>query len=466
METKNITETLKTSSQKQGFYKTLITLALPISLQNMIAFTVNFTDNLMVGRLGNLAISGVFIGNQIHSFLQFIVGGIGAALVILAAQYWGKKDVKSIRSITAICFWAAAFTGAVFAFFSVFFTEALAGIITDKADVVAAAVPYLRIVGVSFLFFAVSQVLIASLRSVENVQFGMIVSLITLCVNISLNYCLIFGKFGFPALGVTGAAIATLISRIIETVIVLIYIFAADKRINLRLKDLRCLERYFINALIRYGALVVAGDIVWAINGFAYTAIVGRFNADIIASFNITGMMNILVYVWMAGLAAAVGIMTGKMIGAGEINGIKSYAYRVQRFFLCVGIVTGLFVFLTKGILISMYSISAEAITTSNQLMTILSFTVAGTSYQMTCLFGLVKSGGNISFVFKNDTIFVFLIVIPSAVIALISGAPSWIVFLCLKCDQVLKCFIAVVVVNRFKWIKDLTKANENRGMA
>lgn len=445
-------------SQKQSFYKTLVTLALPISLQNLISFTVNFADNLMVGRLGNTIISGVFIGNQIHSFLQFIVGGVSAVLVILAAQYWGKRDLKSIRSITALCVWAAVFAGAVFTFFSVFLTAPLAGVLTGSEDVIAAAVPYLRIVGISFIFFSVSQILIASLRSVENVKFGMRLSVVTLCINVSLNYCLIFGKLGFPALGITGAAIATLVSRILETAIVLVYIFVIDKRINLRPGDLGIIDRYFVKALVKYGSLVVAGDIVWAVNGFAYTVIVGRFGADTIAAFNITGMMNTLVYVWMSGLASAVGIITGKMVGSGDTGGIKPYAYRVQRLFLCVGIFTGLFVFFTKGILISMYNITPEAIRAANLLMTVMSFTIAGTSYQMSCLFGLVKSGGNISFVFKNDTIFVFLVVIPSAVIALVNGAPSWVVLLCLRCDQILKCFVAAVVVNRFKWIRDLTK--------
>jgi Na+-driven multidrug efflux pump len=187
--------------------------------------------------------------------------------------------------------------------------------------------------------------------------------------------------------------------------------------------------------------------------------IVGRFSADTIASFNITGMMNTLVYIWMSGLAAAVGIMTGKKVGAGEtVETIKPYAHRIQRFFLCVGIATGLFVFFTKDALISFYNISPGAVIGSRLLMTVLSFTIAGTAYQMTSLFGLVKSGGDTSFVFKNDTIFVFLIVIPSAVIALYLNAPAWIVFLCLKCDQLLKCFVAVVVVNRFKWMKNLTK--------
>lgn len=173
-------------------------------------------------------------------------------------------------------------------------------------------------------------------------------------------------------------------------------------------------------------------------------------------------MMNTLVYIWMSGLAAAVGIMTGKKVGAGEtVETIKPYAYQVQRFFLCVGIVTGLFVFFAKGFLISFYNISPEAVAGSRLLMTVLSFTIVGTAYEMTSLFGLVKSGGNISFVFKNDTIFVFLIVIPSALIALALNAPAWLVFLCLKCDQILKCFVAIVVVNRFGWIKNLTKLRQ-----
>jgi putative MATE family efflux protein len=441
------------------FYPALIRLALPISLQNLVSFTVNFADNIMVGRLGDLAISGVFIGNQIHTLLQFIVGGIGTALVILATQYWGKKDTGSVKAISAICFWAAVCAGIVFTLFSSLFTSHLAGFLSTKADVIESAIPYLRITGISFVFFAVSQVLIASLRSVENVRFGMNVALFTLCVNISLNYVLIFGKLGFPAMGVTGAAIATLISRVVECIVVAAYVFRFDKRIELALKDLCKLKKDFVKDLLRYGSPVVAGEIVWAANAFAYTMIVGRFSADTIASFNVTGMMNTLVYIWMSGLAAAVGIMTGKKIGADEtIEMIKPYARRVQRFFVCVGVVTGFFVFFVKGVLISFYNISPEAVIGSKQLMTVLSCTIVGTAYQMTSLFGLVKSGGNISFVFKNDTIFVFLVVIPSAIIALSLNAPAWIVFLCLKCDQILKCLVAAIVVNRFKWMKNLTK--------
>jgi putative MATE family efflux protein len=449
----------KPEAGQRNFYGTLLRLALPMGLQNLIAFAVNFADNLMVGRLGDLAVSGVFIGNQIHSMVQFITSGVGATLVILATQYWGKQDTKSIRSLTALSLWAALIAGSLFSLVSACFPEAIAGILSNKADVIGAASSYLRIVGLSFVFFTVSQVLIASQRSVEKVRFGMNIALLTLGLNVGLNYCLIFGKLGFPVMGIRGAALATLISRIAECLIAAIYVFGFDRRIGLTLGDLGKSDRFLAFSMVKYGAPVVAGDVVWAINSFAYTAIVGRFTADIIASFNIAGMMNTMVYIWMSGLAVAVGIMTGKLVGSGAgVEEIKPHAYRVQRFFPCVGLATGIFVFLARDLLISFYKVSPEAIATARQLMLVLAVTIAGTAYQMPGLGGLVKAGGNISFVFRNDSIFVFLVVIPSSIAAMALKAPAWLVFLCLKCDQILKCFVAAVVINRFRWIKNLTR--------
>jgi putative MATE family efflux protein len=454
-----LTENIKAGGGKNEFFRTLIGLALPISLQNLIAFTVNFADNVMVGRLGDLAISGVFLGNQIHSMLQILTIGIEGSLVILGTQYWGKKDVQSIRSLTSICLRAAFAAGGLFTFFISFFPREVAGILSNKTDVVESAAVYIRIIGISFIFFTLSQVLVASQRCVEKVRFGMNIALITLGINIGLNYVLIFGKLGFPALGIKGAAIATLISRIIEFSIAAAYIFGFDKRIAISLKDFMTVDKFLGRSLIKYGSPIVAGNVVWAANSFAYTYIVGRFSANIIASFNIAGMMNTLVYIWMSGLASGVGIMTGKMVGSGAgLDVIKPHAYRVQRFFSCVGLATGLFVFLFKDLLISMYTVSPEAAAAARLLLYVHAITIMGTAYQMPCLAGLVKAGGNISFVFRNDTIFVFLVVIPASITALVLGAEPWLVFFCLKCDQILKCFVAAVVINRFRWIKNLTK--------
>ena len=443
------------------YYKTLLRLAFPIAMQNLIAFAVNFADNIMVGRLGDVSISGVYMGNNVQTILQLIVNGISAALIILAAQYWGRRDMGSIRILAATCFRIAAGVGILFSVISIAFPRQIIGLMTNDLIVIEVASGYLQIVGVSFVFFSVSQLLIAALRGIENVRFGMYISLLALVVNIVLNYILIFGKLGFPALGVAGAAIATLCARVVECIVTVIYVFAKEDRLRLRFAKIFAADKVLLGLLFRYGAPVVLGEIVWAANTFAYNAIIGRFPVNTIAAFSIIGVMNTLVYVWIAGLAAAVGIMTGKMIGAGETDGIKSYTKRVQVMFLMVGIVTGLFVFFTKGILVSFYNVSSETVDIVRQLLTVLSITIVGTCYQMTCLAGLVKAGGNTSFVVKNDTIFVFLIMIPTAVIAMYLRAPAWVVFSCLKCDQVLKCFVAAVVVNRYKWMHNLTRLSE-----
>ena len=170
--------------------------------------------------------------------------------------------------------------------------------------------------------------------------------------------------------------------------------------------------------------------------------------------------MNTLAYVAINGLASAVGIITGKTIGAGRTDLMKEYARTPQVIFLALGIVLGGLIFAFAGAFVSMYTgISAEATEESLRFVRVLAFTLMGTCYQMPCLFGLVKSGGDISFVFKNDTIFVFLVVLPSALIASKVGAAPWVVFACLKCDQILKCLVAVVKVNRYDWMKNLTRA-------
>ena len=197
---------------------------------------------------------------------------------------------------------------------------------------------------------------------------------------------------------------------------------------------------------------------VWSANMMANSMILGRYSAGVIAATSITGMLHNLIYVWMNGLSSAVGILTGKTVGAGQYEKMKEYAKTVQVIFLIVGLLSGAAVFLARDGFISLYNASPEAQEYSRQFINVISVTIIGTCYQAACLFGLVKSGGDISFVFKNDTIFVFGVVIPSALIAMWLGAPPWVVFACLKCDQILKCFVAVVKINRFNWMKNLTR--------
>ena len=449
---------MRIMTRDRSFYKTLIALAVPISLQNLITFAVGFADNLMIGRLGDNAISGVYVGNQMQAVVQMFIAGIEGAILILAAQYWGKKDAASIRKVVSVGVKFAFGVGLLVTLAAVLFPSAIIGLFTSEPGVIAEGGVYLRIVGFTYLFFSIAQVMIASMRSVETAKIGLYISIMALVVNVSLNYILIFGKLGLPALGVKGAAIATLISRVLEMLVSVVYVFSVDKKLRFRFADLLRTDRALLKDFLRYGLPVIGGQVVWAINNLANTKIMGFYSAGVLAAVSITGMLHSLVYVWMTGLSSAVGIITGKTVGAGQYEKMKEYARTVQVIFLGVGLISGAVVLLFREGFIGLYNATPEAMAYSRQFINVISVTIVGTCYQAACLFGLVKSGGDISFVFKNDTIFVFLVLIPSALVSYWLGAPAWVVFAALKCDQILKCFVAVVKINRFNWMKNLTR--------
>ena len=445
-------------TRDRSFYKTLIALAVPISLQNLITFAVGFADNLMIGRLGDNAISGVYVGNQMQAVVQMFIAGIEGAILILAAQYWGKKDAASIRKVVSVGVKFAFGVGLLVTLAAVLFPSAIIGLFTSEPGVIAEGGVYLRIVGFTYLFFSIAQVMIASMRSVETAKIGLYISIMALVVNVSLNYILIFGKLGLPALGVKGAAIATLISRVLEMLVSVVYVFSVDKKLRFRFADLLRTDRALLKDFLRYGLPVIGGQGGWGFNNLANTKIMGFYSAGVLAAVSITGMLHSLVYVWMTGLSSAVGIITGKTVGAGQYEKMKEYARTVQVIFLGVGLISGAVVLLFREGFIGLYNATPEAMAYSRQFINVISVTIVGTCYQAACLFGLVKSGGDISFVFKNDTIFVFLVLIPSALVSYWLGDPAWVVFAALKCDQILKCFVAVVKINRFNWMKNLTR--------
>lgn len=448
-------------TRDRSFYRTLAALAIPISMQNLITFAVGFADNLMIGRLGDNAVSGVYVGGQVQTVVQMFIGGVEGAILILAAQYWGKKDTESIRRVVSIGVKLAAAVGAAFSLCTVLFPGDIIGLFTKESGVIAEGTVYLQIVGFTYLFFSVSQVMIASMRSVETAKIGLYISVMALIVNVGLNYVLIFGKLGLPAMGVKGAAIATLISRVLEMSVSAGYVFLVDRKLRLKLRDLLHTDRRLFGDFIRYGLPIIGGQVVWSVNMLANTKIMGAYSAGVMAAVSITGMLHSLIYVWMNGLSSAVGIITGKTVGAGKYELMKEYARTVQMIFLFVGLISGGLVLLCRDGFVSLYDVTPEALSYSKQFINVISVTIIGTCYQAACLFGLVKSGGDISFVFKNDTIFVFLVVLPSAIVCQWLGAPAWVVFAALKCDQILKCFVALVKINRFNWMKNLTRDAE-----
>lgn len=452
------------ATQEKSFLKPLFALAVPFMLQSLITYAVGLADNVMIGSLGDSAVSGVYMGNQIQTVLQILCTGIEMTLLLLCSQYWGKKDTSSIHKIISVGVRFSFVLGLFFTVICATFPRQVIRLFTPEPDVIAAGTEYLSVVSFSFFFFFLTQVLIASMRSVENARIGLVVSFCSLCIDVGLNYLLIFGKFGFPQLGVRGAAIATLIARVTETAIIATYVRWIDRKLHLRFSEFLKIDKPILHDFVRYGLPIVAGQLVWGCNLLGNGIILGHFPKAVITAASLANTVNSLMYVAMNGISAAVGILVGKSVGAGDVERVRTYAKKSQILFVVLGLLTSLSFRLIRDPFLSLYDISEEAVFYGRQFIGILCFTCIGTCYQCGSLSGLVKSGGDVRFVFHNDTIFVFLVVLPSAILATLLGCEPWIVFLCLKSDQILKCIPAFFKIRKFDWVKNLTekKKTEN----
>lgn len=439
------------------FYKSLFTMTLTIALQNVIVFGVNLADSIMLGRFSEEALSGVALVNQIQFLLQMVVIGVGAGTLIFSSRAWGARDMDTVKKIANIAMKAALLLSLVI-FIPVFlFPESVLSLLSDEKAVVAEGIKYIRIICFTYPVFAATNTLLSTLRSVETVKIGFYISLSTLVINVCLNYLLIFGNFGFPRLGARGAAIATATARIIELIIVCLYVKFGDKKIRLKLSDYGKMDKDLFTAYLRKGTPVLCSNTMWGLAMAIQTAILGHLGQASITAGSIASTVFQIISVVVYGCANASGVLVSKMIGEGIGKGCKPYVKTLQIIYVLTGVATSLFLFLTKDLILSFYDVSADAKALTTKFLIILCVTVIGTSYQMSCLTGIVVSGGDTTFIMKNDFIFMWLIVLPmAAIFAFVLKLPPEIVFLALKSDQILKCPVAFIRTNRYKWLKKL----------
>ena len=444
----------------KSFYRTFFRLTCVIALQNVLVCLVNLVDNVMIGAYSENAMSGIALVNQVQFMLQMLINGAGEGLIVMASRYWGERNPDAIHKTISVGMWMGLAFSVLLWALVFFFPMPVLRLLTPEEPVLAEAMVYLRIVCFSYVFFAITQLLLASMRSVETVNVGFAVSVVALFVNIFLNYALIFGKFGFPALGTAGAAWATLIARMAETLVTVIYVRFIDKKLRLRLRTFLRIDTAVLKQYLHCGVPVILSSGVWGIGMAAQTAILGHMGASSIAANSIaTTAFNILTVVTY-GSANASQVITAKTIGENRLADARQYAKTFQILFLGIGLVTGALIFALRGVIVGMYNISGESAALARNFLAVLSVTVIGKSYQMSCLCGIVRGGGDTRFVLYNDMIFMWGIVLPlSALAAFVLHWPPVAVFACLKSDQVTKCAVAVVKVNRFRWIRSLSRA-------
>ena len=444
------------------FYKTAARLTAFIALQNVIVCFVGLVDNVMIGAYSQDALSGVALANQVQFLLQMMMNGVGEGMAVIAAQYWGTRRMDPIRRVMVIALEIAALLGLAFLGVAQLAPEGVLRLLTSDAGAIAEGAKYMRVVSFSYVFFGATMVLLSAQRSIENVRIGMISSLTGLVVNIVLNWLLIFGRFGLPRMGVTGAALATLIARMAEFAVVAVYTWRIDKKLALKIREFLHIDGRMFRDFIRVAVPVVLSGANWGIAQGIQTSILGHMGSSAIAANSIANSLFQVVSVVMYGLSSASSVMIGKAVGSDDLDSLKGYVNSLQLMFIGIGLATSLVLFSLRNVVLSFYAVTPEALSMARTFMNVLCVTVVGSAYQVACLTGIVRGGGNTKFVFYNDLIFQWLIVLPlSALCAFVWNLSPVVVFFCLKSDQLTKCLVAVWQVNSYRWVRKVTREAE-----
>ena len=446
-------------TKDKAFYKSFLRLCLALMLEQAVILSVNLADNLMLGTYSEAALSGVAAVNQIQFVYQQIVYGIGNALIILGSQYWGQRRLKEIRSICAIGVRMEILLAAVlFALVSIFPQGALR-IFTDSPVFVEQGVAYLKIMRFSYLFFALTAVMLSSMRVVESVKIALRVSLVSLVINVGINYLLIAGNLGAPEMGARGAAVGTLTARIVEFIIVFSYVLR-DEKLGLRLKDMLHLDAQLLKDFIRVGMPVLGAAMLWGFSNAMQTVILGHMNDSAIAAQSISNTVFLLLKVTSVGACSAASVLIGKTVGEGNMPRVKEYTRTLQMIFICIGIMLAGIMLAIRMPLLGIYApkITPETYRLANAYMLIQSVVLLVMSYQMPINAGIIRGGGDTRFILVIDIICTCTFIPLAFLGGLVWNWPPIAVIICVNIDQALKCIPACIRVNSYKWVRKLTR--------
>ena len=447
--------------REKTFYRTFFALTLSLALQNLLTYGVNMMDTVMLGRYSQDAMGGVSLCNQVQFLLQMLVVGAGEGAVVLGAQYWGKGDLAPIPHIIGVALRFGGTLAAALFMVVLWAPERLLSLLSNEPAVIAQGVRYFQIICFTYVIFTLTNILVASLRSIGIVKIGYVISFSTLCINVFLNYCLIYGHFGLPELGVRGAAIATLVSRCVELGIVFYYLKYRERRLHLSLRSLVHIDVSYVRDYGRVSAPVLINQALWGVAQMVQTGILGHLGGDVTAANAIAVQVYQVLSVVRYGAASASGIVVGKTIGAGKREDLKGLVFTLQVIFVALGLSAGGTIFLLRGPILRVFggALTARAGTLSMQFMAVMAVTTVGTSYQMACDNGIIRGGGDTAFSAKMNLVSMWLIVVPlSAMAAFWWRAAPVTVFFLLKWDQLYKSIPVAIRLHSWKWVKTVTR--------
>ncbi|MCI9264528.1 MAG: MATE family efflux transporter [Oscillospiraceae bacterium] len=448
----------------KAFYRDVVLLAIPIILQNLITNSLGLLDTFMVGMLGEAPMAAVTLANIPIFVVQLMTFGLQSGASVLISQFYGKGDKGSINEVLGIGFAVAGGITLIFGCIMFFLPVPFMALFGNNADVVALAAQYARIVAFSFLFDSLAQVYIAAHRSMANPLLGLYILGASMISNTVLNWVFIFGKLGAPAMGVEGAALATLISRVLEFVIAVGHI-ALGKRFRLQFDRLLHPSPAMLGKYVRFATPVLLNETLWGLGTSLYPTIMGHMEGSqaILAAYGIVGNLVNVSTVMVFAIGGTTAIIIGREIGAGRREGVYEKGLCLDMLAFLAGLVVGaVFIVLTytlfEPVVYPLFHLSQEASEIAT-MMSLVSFAILSIrSFNTTNVVGVLRGGGDVRAASVIDLAPMWLLSLPLAALAgLVFHWGILPVYLCISLDNVVKLVLGVWRLRSGVWIRDLT---------
>lgn len=441
------------------FFKAMLGIALPIALQNLITSSLNMVDTLMISSLGDASIAAVGLANQVFFFYMLIVFGINSGSSIFISQFWGKEDIKSIRKILGLAISLGSIVGIIFTIAAFFMPEFLMSIFTKDTEVIALGADYLKIVSLSYIITAIGFSYSVAARSIGQARMPMVVSAISFVTNTFFNYLLIFGKYGFPRLGVKGAAYGTLIARIVELGFILYAIYSDSGVLSASIEELTGWGKDFFMKYIKTTYPVILNEAAWALGNIMYSIAYARIGREAIAAVQIAITVQNIFMVISRGLANAATVMVGNKIGAKEEDLAVEYSKKFLIIATGIGIVLGAILFFTSGTVLKLFrKLTPEVYDIANKTLKVIGIVFFLKMFNGTMIVGVLRGGGDTKFSLLLELGAVWLVGVPMAFLgALVFKFPVHIVVALVSMDEVVKTIIGLPRLISKKWVKNVT---------
>lgn len=441
------------------FLKSMLSIAIPIALQNLITSSLNMVDTLMISSLGESSIAAVGLANQVFFFYALINFGINSGSSIFISQYWGREDIFSIRKILGLSVSLSTITGIIFTLGAFFFPEFIMGIFIKEPEVVKLGADYLRIVSLSYIITAIGFAYSISLRSTGRPKVPMMVSAISFVTNTVFNYLLIFGKFGFPQLGVKGAAWGTLIARIVEIIFILYIVYSTNGPLAASPKELLDWNKEFVNKYLNTISPVILNETFWSLGQVMYSIAYARIGKEATAAIQLTTTIQNIFFVLVRGLANACAVMVGNKIGAGDKEEAYEYAIQFLTLSTLIGLIFGVIMALTPDLTLKVFkNLEPNLYEITRKLLVIMGLSFFIRTYNSTAIVGVLRGGGDTRFSMFLEMGAVWLVGVPLAFFgALVLKWPVYFVLPLVILEEVVKFSLSLPRILSKKWIKDVT---------